>query len=39
MYIAGLRFDTGAQSSNGGSRWTTAERSGAGFVMRHPTGY
>jgi len=39
MYIAGLRFDTGAQSSNGGSRWTSAERSGAGFVIRHPTGY
>jgi len=38
MYVAGLRFDT---SSNGpaGSRWTTAGRSHAGFVERHPTGY
>jgi peptidoglycan hydrolase-like protein with peptidoglycan-binding domain len=38
MYVAGLRFDT---SSNGphGSRWTTAGRSNAGFVDRHPSGY
>jgi peptidoglycan hydrolase-like protein with peptidoglycan-binding domain len=39
MLIAGLRFDTGAQSSTGGSRWTTAPRSGAGYVVRHPGGY
>jgi len=39
MIIAGLRFDTSAQSSTGGNRWTTAGRSGAGFVVRHPTGY
>ena len=39
MVIAGLRFDTSAQSSTGGSRWTTDGRSGAGFVVRHPTGY
>jgi hypothetical protein len=39
MIIAGLRFDTSAQSSTGGSRWTTDGRSGAGFVVRHPTGY
>jgi peptidoglycan hydrolase-like protein with peptidoglycan-binding domain len=39
MIIAGLRFDTSAQSSTGGNRWTTAGRSSAGFVARHPTGY
>jgi peptidoglycan hydrolase-like protein with peptidoglycan-binding domain len=39
MIIAGLRFDTSAQSSTGGSRWTAVGRSGAGFVVRHPTGY
>ena len=38
MIIAGLRFDTSAQSSTG----ATAGRRrpfGAGFVVRHPTGY
>jgi peptidoglycan hydrolase-like protein with peptidoglycan-binding domain len=39
MIIAGLRFDTSAQSSTGGSRWTTVGRSSSGFVARHPTGY
>ncbi len=39
MYVAGLRFDTSAQSSTGGSRWTSESRSNAGFVERHPTGY
>jgi peptidoglycan hydrolase-like protein with peptidoglycan-binding domain len=39
MYVAGLRFDTSAQSSTGGSRWTTQRRSNAGYVERHPTGY
>lgn len=39
MIIAGLRFDTSAQSSTGGNRWTSVGRSGAGFVVRHPTGY
>ena len=39
MVIAGLRFDTSAQSSTGGNRWTTVGRSSAGFVARHPTGY
>jgi peptidoglycan hydrolase-like protein with peptidoglycan-binding domain len=39
MIIAGLRFDTSAQSSTGGNRWTTVARSSAGFVARHPTGY
>jgi hypothetical protein len=38
MYVAGLRFDTSAQSSTGGSRWTTQARSNAGYVERHPTG-
>jgi cell wall-associated NlpC family hydrolase len=39
MYVAGLRFDTSAQSSTGGSRWTTQARSNAGFVERHPRGW
>jgi peptidoglycan hydrolase-like protein with peptidoglycan-binding domain len=38
MYVAGLRFDTSSNGPNG-SRWTTATRSNAGFVERHPTGY
>jgi len=38
MYVAGLRFDTSAQSSTGGSRWTRQGRSNAGFVERHPAG-
>jgi peptidoglycan hydrolase-like protein with peptidoglycan-binding domain len=38
MYIAGLRFDTGAQSSTGGSRWSTVGASHAGYVVRHPRG-
>jgi cell wall-associated NlpC family hydrolase len=38
MYVAGLRFDTSAQSSTGGSRWTRAGRSNSGFVVRHPRG-
>ncbi|HEY2771130.1 MAG TPA: peptidoglycan-binding protein [Solirubrobacteraceae bacterium] len=39
MIIAGLRYDTAAQSSTGGNRWTTAGRSSSGYVVRHPTGY
>jgi peptidoglycan hydrolase-like protein with peptidoglycan-binding domain len=39
MIVAGLRFDTSAQSSTGGSRWTSAQRSSAGYVVRHPTGF
>jgi peptidoglycan hydrolase-like protein with peptidoglycan-binding domain len=38
MYVAGLRFDTSSHGING-SRWTTASRSSAGFVERHPSGY
>jgi cell wall-associated NlpC family hydrolase len=38
MYVAGLRFDTSSHGPHG-SRWTTAGRSHAGFVERHPTGY
>jgi len=38
MYVAGLRFDTGAQGSTGGSRWTTQGRSNGGYVERHPSG-
>ncbi len=39
--IAGLWFDTAAQSSsNGEDRWSTRRVSGAGgFVARHPRGY
>jgi peptidoglycan hydrolase-like protein with peptidoglycan-binding domain len=39
MYVAGLRFDTSAQSSTGGSRWTTQSRSSSGYVERHPRGF
>jgi cell wall-associated NlpC family hydrolase len=39
MYVAGLRFDTSAQDSNGGSRWTTQGRSSDGYTVRHPRGY
>jgi hypothetical protein len=39
MYVAGLRFDTSAQSETGGSRWIRQRRSNDGFVERHPTGY
>ena len=38
MYVAGLRFDTSAQSQTGGSRWTSQGRSNSGFVERHPSG-
>ena len=37
MVVAGLRFDTSA-SKGGGSRWTTAPRSSAGYVAVHPPG-
>jgi peptidoglycan hydrolase-like protein with peptidoglycan-binding domain len=36
MTIEGRRFDTGDGS---GSRWKSAPRSSAGFVVRHPVGY
>ena len=41
MKIAGLYFDTAAQSSsNGKSRWSTHQVSpSGGWVVRHPTGY
>jgi cell wall-associated NlpC family hydrolase len=39
MYIAGLRFDTAAQGSTGGDRWTNQSRSSSGYVERHPAGY
>ncbi len=39
MYVAGLRFDTAAQSGNGNDRWTTSARSNSGYVEVHPTGY
>jgi peptidoglycan hydrolase-like protein with peptidoglycan-binding domain len=37
MYVAGLRYDTGALSENG-SRWSTQKRSNDGFIARHPSG-
>jgi hypothetical protein len=38
MFVDGRRFDTSALSG-GGTRWTSAGRSTAGFVARHPPGY
>jgi hypothetical protein len=38
MYVAGLRFDTSGRSGTFGTRWQTAPRSTAGFVVRHPAG-
>jgi peptidoglycan hydrolase CwlO-like protein len=37
MIVDGRRFDTSALSG-GGTRWTSAGRSTAGFVARHPPG-
>jgi cell wall-associated NlpC family hydrolase len=37
MTVAGVRFDTSGHGI-GGSRWTGASRSTAGFVQRHPPG-
>jgi peptidoglycan hydrolase-like protein with peptidoglycan-binding domain len=37
MVVAGIRFDTSA-SKGGGSRWTTAPRSSAGYSAVHPAG-
>jgi peptidoglycan hydrolase-like protein with peptidoglycan-binding domain len=39
MYVAGLRYDTSAQDSTGGSRWTDKSRSNSGYVQSHPTGW
>jgi hypothetical protein len=41
MEVAGLYFDTAAQSSsNGEDRWSATNVSGlSGYVVRHPTGY
>jgi Putative peptidoglycan binding domain len=39
MTVAGLRFDTSGRSGASGSRWQAAHRSGAGYVVRHPTRY
>jgi cell wall-associated NlpC family hydrolase len=38
MIVDGRRFDTSALSG-GGTRWTSAGRSTAGFVARHPPGF
>jgi hypothetical protein len=37
MVVAGLRFDTSAQSRTG-SRWTTEQRPSDGFAASHPEG-
>jgi peptidoglycan hydrolase CwlO-like protein len=37
--IAGLRFDTSGTVGGSGPSWSTAMRSSAGFVARHPDGY
>jgi peptidoglycan hydrolase-like protein with peptidoglycan-binding domain len=37
MIVSGRRFDTTGRSENG-TRWQTAERSSAGYVVRHPPG-
>jgi hypothetical protein len=39
MLIAGLRYDTAAQSSTGGSRWTDQPRSATDYVVTHPTNW
>jgi cell wall-associated NlpC family hydrolase len=38
-YIAGLRWDTSQHSGSSGPRWSSALRSNAGFIARHPSGY
>jgi hypothetical protein len=37
MIVNGRRFDTTGRAENG-TRWQTAERSSAGYVVRHPPG-
>ena len=37
MVIRGRRFDTSARST-AGSRWSRADRSSGGYVVRHPAG-
>jgi cell wall-associated NlpC family hydrolase len=38
MYVLNLRFDTGAMSQTGGSRWIDQSIDNSGYVERHPTG-
>jgi peptidoglycan hydrolase-like protein with peptidoglycan-binding domain len=38
MTIDGRRFDTSARSETG-SRWTSTQRSSAGYTVRHPAGF
>ena len=38
MTVGSRRYDTSARSA-GGSRWTHAGRSSAGYVVRHPAGF
>jgi cell wall-associated NlpC family hydrolase len=39
MIVAGMRYDTGALSGAGHTRWNSAMRSTAGFTAVHPPGY
>jgi cell wall-associated NlpC family hydrolase len=39
MYVAGVRYDTGALRGPGHTRWSDAPRSTAGFTAVHPPGY
>jgi cell wall-associated NlpC family hydrolase len=39
VVIAGLRLDTSGTEGGSGPAWSTAMRSSAGFVARHPDGY
>ena len=39
MTIAGLRLDTGGDSSRSGPRWKPWRRGVKGYIMRHPAGY
>ena len=39
MYVAGMRYDTGALSGPGHTRWSDQTRSTAGFTAVHPPGF
>jgi lysozyme family protein len=39
MTVGSRRYDTSARYTTGGSRWTHAGRSSAGYVVRHPPGF
>ena len=39
MIVAGMRYDTGALSGPGHTRWNSTMRSTAGFTAVHPPGF